>query len=96
MKAFRRPFTFEAYCWDGIPIWRLHEGDFESNRDSLSPQMYWARDFYANSLAAARRKARSLVRFYKQAGVALSSRTPCSMFNFGTEVKPAHGIAIKV
>lgn len=102
MKASRKQFTLEVYCeYPGCDnpanhpaAWLLHEGSFEENRDGLSPQMFWARDFFADSLADASRKVKRLLKFYERSGIALSNRTPCSLFNWGSETKPAHGIGI--
>lgn len=59
-------YTFETYSESGKPrprsLSRVHDGDFESNRDSLSPAMLSAREFEAASKADALRKGREAAR----------------------------------
>lgn len=66
-----RTYTLESYCSNGQVAFRVHPGTFEQVRDSLSPQMYWARDFRAPNIRHARLKCHALVRVFKAQGADL-------------------------
>lgn len=61
-------YTLECYCSNGQPAFRVHPGSFNEARESLSPQMYWARDFMAPNIHTARMKCHALVRVFKSQG----------------------------
>ena len=70
-------FTVEVYCdySDEKPAWNLHEGNFESNRDCLSPQMYWAQDFYAVDVKQASAKVERMLNYFEKHNFPLKDGT---------------------